>query len=71
MFPKLPSELITVNARLSNVNGILKEHSEGANFPFINNSNIEIGCHLNRSELHFNRSAGARLALNIISALRN
>ena len=60
-----------VNARISNVNEILKEQCEGANFPFIENSNIEICRHLNRSGLHLNHFGDAKLAFNIISALRN
>ena len=59
-----------LNARISNVNKILEEHCEGANFPFIDNSNIEIGHNLNRSGLHSNRFGDAKLAFDIISELR-
>eukprot|EP00794_Sanderia_malayensis_P021268 gene21268-23343_t len=60
-----------MNARISNVNKVLKELCGEADFPFIDNSNIEVGHHLNRSGLHLNRFGDAKLAFNIISALRN
>ena len=60
-----------INARISNVNKVLKELCGEADFPFIDNSNIEVGRHLNRSGLHLNRFGDAKLAFNIISALRN
>ena len=60
-----------MNAQTSNVNKILQEQCDGAKFPFIDNSNIEIGHHLNRSGLHLNGFGDAKLAFNIISAQRN
>eukprot|EP00112_Aurelia_sp_Birch-Aquarium-sp1_P000204 Seg1018.6 transcript_id=Seg1018.6/GoldUCD/mRNA.D3Y31 product="hypothetical protein" protein_id=Seg1018.6/GoldUCD/D3Y31 len=42
-----------MNARITNVNRVLKELCGEANFPFIDNSNIEVSHHLNRSGLHF------------------
>ena len=60
-----------MNARISNVNKVLKELCGEADFPFIDNCNIEVGHHLNRSGLHLNRFGDAKLAFNIISALRN
>ena len=60
-----------INAQLSNINEVLKEQCEGAKFPFIDNSKIEIGRHLNRSGLHLNLLGGAKLAINSISVLRN
>ena len=60
-----------MNARISNVNKALKELCGEADFPFIDNSNIEVDHHLNRSGLHLNHFGHAKLAFNIISALRN
>ena len=56
-----------MNARLSNVNKVLKELCGEADFPFIDNSNIEVSRHLNRSGLHLNRFGDKKLAFNIIS----
>ena len=60
-----------MNARISNVDKVLKEFCGEADFPFIDNCNIEVSHHLNRSGLHLNRFGDAKLAFNIISALRN
>ena len=52
-----------MNARISNVNKVLKELCGEADFPFIDNSNIEVGHHLNRSGMHLNRFGDAKLAI--------
>ena len=59
------------NERISNVNKSLKGLCEEAGFPFIDNNNIEVRQHLNRSGLHLNRFGDSKLAFNIISALRH
>ena len=60
-----------INERTANVNWILEELCKKNKFPFIDNSNINICTHLNRSGLHLNHTGGGKLALNIISALRD
>ena len=60
-----------INARISNFNKVLKDLWGEADFPFIENCNIEVDHHLNHSVLHLNGFEDARLGFNIISALRN
>ena len=60
-----------INARISNVNKALKELCENGDFPFIDNSSIDVEHYLNRSGLHLNRFGDAKLAFNIISAFQN
>ena len=60
-----------INERTANVNRILEELCKKNKFPFIDNSNINIRTHLNRSGLHLNHTGDGKLALNIISALRD
>ena len=59
------------NERISNANKSLKGLCAEAGFPFIDNNNIEVRQHLNRSGLHLNRFGDSKLAFNIISALRH
>ena len=60
-----------INERTANVNRILEELCKKNKFPFIDNSNINIRTHLNRSGLYLNHTGDGKLALNIISALRD
>eukprot|EP00112_Aurelia_sp_Birch-Aquarium-sp1_P012763 Seg2688.2 transcript_id=Seg2688.2/GoldUCD/mRNA.D3Y31 product="hypothetical protein" protein_id=Seg2688.2/GoldUCD/D3Y31 len=60
-----------INERTTKVNKILEELCKKNKFPFIDNSNINIHTHLNRSGLHLNHIGDDKLALNIISALRD
>ena len=58
------------NERISNVNNVLKGICRDAGLLFIDNNNIEVHHHLNRSGLHLNRFGDSKLAFNSISALR-
>ena len=60
-----------INKQMSNVNNFLKGLRRDAGFLFIDNNNIEVRYHLNRSGLHLNRFGDSILAFNIISALRH
>ena len=60
-----------INKQMSNVNNFLKGLCRDAGFLFIDNNNIEVRYHLNRSGLHLNRFGDSILAFNVISALRH
>ena len=60
-----------LNERNANVNKFLEELCKKSKFPFIDNSKINICTHLNRNGLHLNCIGDGKLAMTIISALRD
>ena len=60
---------INVSAKLSAVNGKLKEMANNDDFVFIDNSRIDGTC-LNGSKLHLNAKGSAYLANNFIKFIR-
>ena len=58
------------NARIHNINNILKDECMKRHIGFIDNGNIDSQKHLNQSGLHLNRFGDARLASNYLSVIR-
>ena len=60
-----------MNERVSNATNVLKGICRDAGFLFIDNNNMKVRHHPNRTGLHLNRFGDSKPAFNIISALRH
>ena len=59
-----------LNAKVGEVNRLLKVACSEFGFDYIDNSSIDVSC-LNKSDLHFNRRGNTSLAKNFNSYLRS